>query len=115
MGLVARFLEEKGISTVILTPTPEFHREVGFPRTVALEYPYGRPLGQVHDDGGQRRVLMATLDSFSSATGPGMVEHLSFKWPEEAKAAKWHPPEISPIVKLFLGEIKKQGEKGRAE
>jgi hypothetical protein len=113
VGLVARFLEEKGISTVILTPTPEFHREIGFPRTVALEYPYGRALGQVNDVGGQRQVLMATLDSFSNATEPGTIEHLNFEWPEEAKDAKWHPPEISPIVKLFLGEIKKQGEKGR--
>ena len=98
---------------MVLTPTPEFNREVGFPRTVALEYPFGRALGQVQDVEGQRQVLLATLDNFSRATGPGTIEHLSFEWPEEAKAAKWHPPEISPIVSVFLGEIKKQAGKGR--
>jgi hypothetical protein len=113
VGLVARFLEEQGLATVILTPTPEFHREIGFPRTVALEYPYGRPLGQVLDAEGQRQVLLATLDKFSQASEPGIIEHLNFEWPEEARAAKWHPPEISPIVSLFLGEIKKEAGKGR--
>ena len=111
MGLVARFLEDKEISTTILTPTPEFHREIGFPRTVALEYPYGRPVGQVNDAAGQRQVLMATLDSMESASAPGSVVHLGYEWPEAPQDAKWHPPEISPIVKQFLGEIKKMAGK----
>lgn len=96
---------------MILTPTPEFTREIGFPRTVALEYPYGRPVGQVHDAGGQRQVLMATLDSLQSAKVAGQVEHLGFEWPEAPQDAKWHPPEMSPIVKQFLGEIKKMARK----
>ena len=54
---VARFLEEKGFSTVVLTMTPEFTRQIGIPRVVAIEYPYGRPIGQVHDVPGQRDVL----------------------------------------------------------
>ena len=45
MGLVARFLEENGFSTVVLTTTPEFNREIGFPRVAAIEYPYGRVVG----------------------------------------------------------------------
>jgi hypothetical protein len=39
VGLVARFLEEQGFSTVALTMTPDFHREIGFPRVAAIEYP----------------------------------------------------------------------------
>lgn len=113
MGLVARFLEEQGISTIILTPTPEFNREIGFPRTAAIEYPYGRPIGQVNDVVGQKKVLLETLNVMQHAEKPGQVTHLQFVWPEDPKKAKWHPPEISPIVKTFLGQIKKSGSDAR--
>jgi hypothetical protein len=89
--------------------TPEFHREIGMPRVVAIEYPYGRPVGQVNDTEGQRMVLRAALSFMEKADHPGEVCHLPFTWPEEAKFTKWHPPEISPIVKSFLGEIKAAG------
>jgi len=106
---VARFLEERGFSTVVLTMTPEFHREIGIPRVAAIEYPYGRPVGQVDDAAGQRRVLLQTLSFLEKAANPGEVCHLPFTWPEEAKHTKWQPPEISPIIKLYLDEIKKLG------
>ena len=89
--------------------TPEFHREIGIPRVAAIEYPYGRPVGQVNDFEGQRRVLQEALWFMEKADNPGKVIHLPFTWPEEPKQTKWQPPEISPIVKLFLDEIKKAG------
>ena len=113
MGLVARFLEEAGFSTVTLTNTPEFHRQVGMPRVAGIEYPYGRPIGEVNDRDGQKAVLTETLRFMEAADSPGQLENLPFSWPEEPRDVKWHPPEISPIVKLFLGEIKKTGSKKR--
>ena len=92
---------------------PDFHREVGIPRVAAIEYPDGRPVGQVHDSAGQRKVLLETLSFMKSAHKPGQEFHLPFTWPEEPKNTKWHPPEISPIVKLFLEEIKKAGTDAR--
>jgi hypothetical protein len=89
--------------------TPEFHREIGIPRVAAIEYPYGRPVGQVNDVKGQRMVLREALSFFEMADNPGEVYHLPFTWPEDPKLTKWHPPEISPIVKLYLDEIKKAG------
>jgi hypothetical protein len=89
--------------------TPEFHREVGIPRVAAIEFPYGRPVGQVGDVEGQRRVLLETLSFMEKADSPGRIYHLPFTWPEEPKHTKWHPPEISPIIKLFLEDIKKAG------
>jgi hypothetical protein len=94
--------------------TPEFHREVGIPRVAAIEYPYGRPVGQADDAIGQRKVLLETLSVLERAQTPGQVFHLPFTWPEVPKETQWHPPEISPIVKLFLDEIKKAGAKARA-
>jgi len=90
----------------VLTPTHEFHRAVGIPRSAAIEYPYGRPVGEAGDRDGQRRVLQATLDVLAGAASPGEVRHLPFTWPQEAKATKWQPPDMSPIVKANLDAIK---------
>lgn len=107
MGLAARFLEEVGFSTVVLSPTWEFHRLVGIPRTAGIEYPYGRPVGQVGDKEGQRRVLLETLSVFEKAKRPGEVFHLPFIWPEDPKKTDWQPPEMSPLIKYYLEDIKK--------
>jgi hypothetical protein len=104
--LAARFLEEKGFSTVVLTPTPEFHRIMGVPRTAAIEYPYGRLLGQVSDKAGQKQVLLETLSVLENARRPGELRNLEFTWPEDPKHAKWQPPEMSPLIKMYLEEIR---------
>ena len=93
--------------------TPEFNREIGIPRVAAIGYPYGRVVGQVADVEGQRRVLLKTLSFLESAVNPGQECHLPFTWPEEPKHAKWQPPEISPIIKLHLAEIKKMGAEAK--
>ena len=98
-----------------MTNTPEFHREVGIPRVAAIEYPYGRPVGQVHDRDGQRRVLMEALSVFEKAKAPGHIFNLPFTWPEEPKETDWQPSEISPIIKLHLDEIKKLGAELRKQ
>jgi hypothetical protein len=101
------------MSTVALSMTPEFSREVGIPRVAAIEYPYGRTVGEVDDAEGQRRVLMAALSFLEKAEGPGQVCNLPFTWPEEPKHTKWQPPEISPLIKLYLDEIKAFGARSR--
>ncbi len=111
MGLAARVLEEAGLSTVVLTPTPEFHRAIGIPRVAAIEYPYGRPVGQAGDREGQRQVLLKTLEVLEKARRPGEIWHLPFRWPEEPKKVDWQPPEMSPLIKLYLEEIKEARRK----
>ena len=96
-----------------LTVSPEFNREIGIPRVAAIEHPYGRPVGQVNDDEGQRKVLLETLSVLEKAQEPGQVFHLPFEWPEEPKETKWHPPVASPIIKLYLDEIRKAGAEAR--
>jgi hypothetical protein len=93
--------------------TPDFHREIGIPRVAAIEYPYGRAVGEAHDHAGQRKVLLEALAVLEKAQRPGQVFHLPFEWPEEPKKINWHPKEISPIVELFLDEIKKAGAEAR--
>ncbi len=106
-------LEEAGISTITLTPTPEFNCAIGFPRIAAIQYPFGRVIGDVNDKAGQREVLLKTLEVLQQAEKPGLVSDLPFLWSEDPKVTKWHPPEISPLIKLYLEEIKKAGAEAR--
>ena len=92
---------------MVLTPMPEFNREVGIPRSVAVAYPFGRLLGDAGDRSGQRRVLRQTLAMLEEAECPGDVKHLSLVWPEPPEKTAWHPPHISPIIKANLDAIKK--------
>jgi hypothetical protein len=89
------------VSTISLTPMPDFSAAVGAPRAAAIEFPYGRPFGQPHDAGGQEAVLRATLDAAWAIDQPGGVVHLPFEWPEEPRRVRWHPREITPIVKVL--------------
>ncbi len=100
---------------MVLTPTYEFHRIVGVPRSAAIEYPYGRPIGQVGDREGQRRVLLSALSMLEKAQKPGEVWHLPFSWPEEPKKTDWQPPEMSPLMKVKLEEIKEARRKAEQE
>jgi len=64
-------------------------------------------VGQVGDREGQRNVLLKTLEVLEKAKRPGEVWPLPFTWPEEPKKADWQPPEMSPLIKFYLEDIKK--------
>lgn len=67
----------------------------------AIEFPFGRPLGQPHDVVTQRAVLRATLEALRDAESPGAVVHMPFEWQEPPDRVHWHPKEPSPIVQLL--------------
>jgi len=58
---------------------------------------------------------LAALSVLEKAKKPGEVFHLPFTWPEEPKKADWQPPEMSPLIKFYLEDIKavrkSQGDK----
>ena len=110
MGLVARRIEELGTATQCLNMLWVFQRAVGMPRVAAVEHPFGRPYGDVGDADTQRAVLADALDAAIAATEAGQVSHLPFRWHQEPKQTKWHPPEPAPIIRLMKEQLaKKQG------
>ena len=80
---------------------PDLTAVAGAPRVAAIEFPFGRPLGQPHDAATQRAVLHATLGALRDAAAPGTVIHLPFEWPESPAEVHWHPKEPSPILQLL--------------
>ena len=101
MGLVQRKIEAAGISTITLSNIPDMTAAVGAPRVAAIEYPFGRTVGQPDDIPGQLAVLRATLQALEEMHTRGEIKHLPFEWPETPKQARSHPPDAPPIVKYL--------------
>jgi hypothetical protein len=93
---------------------PSYRRIPRETTAAAIEYPYGRPVGEVGDVAGQRRVLQAALTFLAEVRKPGEIRHLPFTWHEHPKETHWHPPHMSPIVKAYLHEIKQARNRSRA-
>jgi hypothetical protein len=101
VGLVQRELEAAGMTTITLSSIPDLTAAVSAPRIAAIEYPFGRTVGQPHDHEGQRTVLQATLQALTELTTPGSIRHLPFEWPEPPKKARVHPPQLPPIAQYL--------------
>lgn len=87
------------MTTITLSNIPDLTAAVSVPRIAAIEYPFGRTVGQPGDHQGQLAVLRATLQALAKIDTPGYIQHLPFEWPESPKQARSHPAETPPIVK----------------
>jgi hypothetical protein len=63
----------------------------------------GQPLGRPHDADGQRAVLRAALDVFTTASGPDTYVELPFEWPQSPAQARNASRDLrpAPIVDLL--------------
>lgn len=73
MGLIARALEEMGISTVCLNMRREVAENVKPPRTLFVKFPFGAPLGPAGDAETQRSVIREALEILATAIEPGII------------------------------------------
>ncbi len=80
MGLIARVLEEAGISAVCLNMRREVAENVKPPRTLFVRFPFGAPLGPAGDTETQRGVILEALDVLASATEPATIVDSGRAW-----------------------------------
>jgi D-proline reductase (dithiol) PrdB len=80
VGLIARVLEETGISTVCLNMRREVAENVKPPRTLFVRFPFGAPLGPARDTETQHGVIMEALEILASATEPGTIVDSPRAW-----------------------------------
>ena len=73
MGLAQAELERRGIVTASITMLPEITAKIGVPRTLAVPFPLGYPLGVPNDSGVQGAVLRALLGPLESDDVPVVV------------------------------------------
>ncbi|HLC01443.1 MAG TPA: hypothetical protein VJK02_00270 [Anaerolineales bacterium] len=80
MGLIARVMEEAGLSTVCLTMRREVAENVIPPRALFVPFPLGAPLGPAGDIETQRGVLLELLGVLDQATEPGTIIDSARLW-----------------------------------
>ncbi len=68
--MLARTLEQQGITTVSISMVREHTEKVKPPRALWVPFPFGHALGRPNDAELQHRVLKAALDLLGEPTGP---------------------------------------------
>ncbi len=108
MPVLARTLEAAGLSTVVVTNMPYWAEKVGAPRVLAVEHPFGHPLGEPGDAAGQMKIIRQALDVLARAETPGEIVHSDAIWPRDTKQAieDWQPLEPSPLIAVMGPSIR---------
>jgi len=94
VGLLAREIEARGITTVSLALVKEVAVAAHAPRFLYLHWPFGHALGEPGNVAQQRTVLHDMLSMASCAPGPGLVAELPYAWRRETyvPVTDWNAP-----------------------
>lgn len=71
------------MSTCCLSNVKAAIEEVGPPRAVSVQWPYGSPLGEPGNALQQRRILLDMLEAVRGLAAPGAVLDLGYRWRRE--------------------------------
>lgn len=83
MGLLAREIEARGVTTVALALVREVAVAAHAPRFLYVHWPFGHALGEPGNVAQQRTVLHDMLSMATSAPRPGLVIDLPYRWRRE--------------------------------
>ena len=112
MSLVARHLEQNGISTVVVGCARDIVEECGVPRFLFSDFPLGNPCGQPYDTDMQQRIVGFALDLFESATLPRTTVQTPYAWSEgdswKERYARVDPAEAERLRSLGQARRERQ-------
>ena len=80
MSLVARYLEENGLPTVIMGSARDIVEECGVARFIFTDFPLGNPCGKPWNDEMQRSIVGMALDVLEHAWMPRTTIQAPFRW-----------------------------------
>jgi hypothetical protein len=80
VSLIARYLEENGISTVVIGAARDIVEHCGVPRFVFVDFPLGSPCGEPWNVQQQRGIFADALDLLSTATAPRTTRAPAYAW-----------------------------------
>jgi hypothetical protein len=80
VSLVARYLEEHGIPTVVFGCARDIVEHCGVPRFVFTDFPLGNPTGRPFDPASQRHILDLGFELLGSARGPRTTIQSPYQW-----------------------------------
>lgn len=104
MGLLAREIEARGVTTVGLALVKEVAAAARAPRFLYLRWPFGHALGEPGNRAQQRTVLHDMLSMATRAQRPGLVVDLPYRWRREtyAPVVDWNGPSEAFLSALSL-------------
>jgi hypothetical protein len=82
VSLVARYLEENGIPTVIIATARDIVENCGVPRLLFVDFPLGNPCGVPFDQQMQADILESALHLLETATEPRTTVLSPLTWPQ---------------------------------
>jgi len=80
VGLIQREIERAGIPTIGISIVRDYSEKVRPPRTVALRWPFGHPLGEPGNRPQQRAVIFEAFRHLYAIREPGTIVDLPFRW-----------------------------------
>ena len=80
MGLLAREIEQAGITTVSLSLNREQSQAVQPPRSIVVRFPFGHPLGEPGATRQHNQLLFDALQLALTATKPGTISERPYRW-----------------------------------
>lgn len=113
MGLLAREIEAKGVTTVSLALVKEVAVAAHAPRFLYLHWPFGHALGEPGNVAQQRTVLHDMLAMAIDAPRSGLVVELPYRWRREtyAPVVEWNQPSESLVSALLLAQSSEGAKK----
>ncbi len=98
MALTARYLEQRGIPTVVMGVAKDILEHVGVPRFCFSDFPLGNSAGQPNDSTSQKETLKLALRLLEGAPGPRTTVQNPQRWrePTEWRRDYCNPDLCSP-------------------
>jgi len=102
VGLLAREIEARGVTTVGLALVKEVAIAAHAPRFLYLHWPFGHALGEPGNVAQQRTVLHDMLSMAVIAPRPGLVVELPYRWRRETYSTvrDWKTPSQAVLSAL---------------
>jgi len=84
VSLTARYLEERGIPTLIMGCAKDIVEHAGVPRFLFSDFPLGNSCGKPNDNESQKQTLALALDLLESAIAPRTTIQSPLRWSDNA-------------------------------
>ena len=80
MSLLARYLEEHGIPTVVIATARDIVETCRVPRFLFVDFPLGNPCGEPWQVDQQQEIFQTALNLLADSTEGGIVTEADYKW-----------------------------------
>lgn len=111
MSLVARYLEENKIPTIIVGSALDIVEHCGVPRFLYTDFPLGNPCGRPFDESMQLRIIKEAIALLESAGKANTTSRSTFTWSEDNA---WRD-DYAEVNAENEGELARRGEDRRRQ